>query len=1179
MRKLLTLLLMVFLWTSGMTQVAVTLGARNTQDQQVAQMDKTQLPVSNVNAYDVRQVTKIGTVTADREKDLSVIKNSPIKNTRQEINGTEPITPHPLAPMQGGETIALATLIPSLPYNNTGSTTAYADNYNEVCPYTNTGGRDVVYKYTPATNGLIDITLCGNITNYDTKLYVYDTPTPVTGSAIACNDDYCSNSLTSYISQVTGVPVTGGVTYYIVVDGYSSADYGTYEITVTNGVVYPVPANDECTGATAVAGPFPQTVTGTTLGATIDCPGVLDWNAVWYAITLPYAVNDLTVDWCGTADMGTVGVVYYPTCPVVCGNYVLYTTNTWGICGTVPGATTATTTFLGIPGPTVIYYPAYSIPQMDHVITFNVAPVLCPNPSALNATDRTTTSAKLGWTAGGSESLWNLEVGLPGFTPGAGEYILRGTPTVNSFSATPLSSGTRYDYYVQADCGTNQSSWVGPLGFSTLIECPGGALTELEVCGDSTNNACNNVLPANQTSEPLAIGQTVCGTSYYDGSLRDTDWYTFTLTETTLVTLSAKADFDVAVILVTPCPASVIASSSALSGVTASVSAQLTAGTYYAFVAPQFNSAFACGSANHYYATLTGAPPTIGCGNTNLGLLTPTETSQTFAYAAGDTYYWTFNAVANATYSFSDCGAGEDTYMRIYDNSFTQVAFNDDYGVHCTTETAASLNFVPTVSGLYYVSIAHYSCTNLLNPWNLTYYYTPAPTCLAPTALTATGITTTGASLGWTSSASAWEYQIDVTGFIPAATGIATTNNPTVVTTLTPATTYDFYVRANCSGDYSTWSGPYTFTTACDILPTPFTETVEVGEFSPCWTISGGTYNWGIVSGASGYGVGAQSFRANFYNISDPTPFYLFSPVLDGSTLANPQLEFDYSYATYISEVDQMNVYTSVDGGLNFTLLIEMPGGISGILNTAGVTTSSFVPTLATQWATMTLPIPVGTNMIAFEAISAFGNNLYLDNIKVNEAIATKTLNLTGVLLEGLYAGGGTLNQAKDESGNAVYAPGVADMITVELHNDLNYSIIEYSSAVELSTSGTATVSGITLGGDYFITIRHRNSIETTTATAVSFAGAVISQSFGNPADVYGGNLLLMSDMGYAIFGGDITQDGAVDGGDVTPFDNDQFNFVMGYVDSDVNGDGSVDSGDGTIIDNNQFNFVGTAHP
>jgi hypothetical protein len=70
-----------------------------------------------------------------------------------------------------------------------------------------------------------------------------------------------------------------------------------------------------------------------------------------------------------------------------------------------------------------------------------------------------------------------------------------------------------------------------------------------------------------------------------------------------------------------------------------------------------------------------------------------------------------------------------------------------------------------------------------------------------------------------------------------------------------------------------------------------------------------------------------------------------------------------------------------------------------------------------------------------------------------------------------------------------------------------------------------------------------------------------------------------MYDMGYAIFGGDVTQDGYVDTGDVTVIDNDQFNFTVGYVDSDVNGDGFTDTGDVTIVDNNQFNFVGAILP
>jgi hypothetical protein len=63
-------------------------------------------------------------------------------------------------------------------------------------------------------------------------------------------------------------------------------------------------------------------------------------------------------------------------------------------------------------------------------------------------------------------------------------------------------------------------------------------------------------------------------------------------------------------------------------------------------------------------------------------------------------------------------------------------------------------------------------------------------------------------------------------------------------------------------------------------------------------------------------------------------------------------------------------------------LLISLAGGNSGPLVTATATNDLFVPT-PSQWATKRYLLPVGTNKIKFTAITAFGNNLYLDNIKI----------------------------------------------------------------------------------------------------------------------------------------------------------------------------------------------------
>ncbi len=54
------------------------------------------------------------------------------------------------------------------------------------------------------------------------------------------------------------------------------------------------------------------------------------------------------------------------------------------------------------------------------------------------------------------------------------------------------------------------------------IECPPGARDEGEPCYTDTNGGCNSVPPVWNT---IQCGDTICGTSWFDGSTRDTDWY------------------------------------------------------------------------------------------------------------------------------------------------------------------------------------------------------------------------------------------------------------------------------------------------------------------------------------------------------------------------------------------------------------------------------------------------------------------------------------------------------------------------------------------------------------------------------------------------------------------------------------------------------------------------------
>jgi len=120
--------------------------------------------------------------------------------------------------------------------------------------------------------------------------------------------------------------------------------------------------------------------------------------------------------------------------------------------------------------------------------------------------------------------------------------------------------------------------------------------------------------------------------------------------------------------------------------------------------------------------------------------------------------------------------------------------------------------------------------------------------------------------------------------------------------------------------------------------------------------------------------------------------------------------------------------------------------------------------------------------------------------------------------------------------------------------------------------------------GTYYIVVKHRNSIETWSKSGgeILTQGSPMNYDFTSAqSQAYGNNLkqLDTSPLRFAIYSGDVNQDGVVDGSDGAIVDNDAYNFVTGYVNSDVNGDDVVDGSDGAIIDNNAFNFVGKITP
>lgn len=194
------------------------------------------------------------------------------------------------------------------------------------------------------------------------------------------------------------------------------------------------------------------------------------------------------------------------------------------------------------------------------------------------------------------------------------------------------------------------------------------------------------------------------------------------------------------------------------------------------------------------------------------------------------------------------------------------------------------------------------------------------------------------------------------------------------------------------------------------------------------------------------------------------------------------------------------------------------------------------------------------------------------------QGLQEKVLNLT-VLLEGLYQGPG-MNKAKNEAGDQF--PGeIADQIQVELREaEAPYELTAGPFLVFLDIVGNAQFTlPPEISSDYFIVIKHRNSIETWSSGPVSFSNASTDYNFSDAATrAWGGNLKPAGDV-FLIFAGDVNQDGVVDSADMTVVDNDAQGFATGYLLSDVNGDGVTDSADMTLLDNNAANFVSRMTP
>lgn len=115
-----------------------------------------------------------------------------------------------------------------------------------------------------------------------------------------------------------------------------------------------------------------------------------------------------------------------------------------------------------------------------------------------------------------------------------------------------------------------------------------------------------------------------------------------------------------------------------------------------------------------------------------------------------------------------------------------------------------------------------------------------APSCPRPSAITTTNTTNTSITISWTTGgATNWLVGYRTAGSTGPLTIVPAGTNPFTISSLSPSTSYDIYVKDSCgAADVSDWEGPYTESTDCGVAIAPWSE-----NFNGATWVSGANFD------------------------------------------------------------------------------------------------------------------------------------------------------------------------------------------------------------------------------------------------------------------------------------------------------------------------------------------------
>lgn len=334
---------------------------------------------------------------------------------------------------------------------------------------------------------------------------------------------------------------------------------------------------------------------------------------------------------------------------------------------------------------------------------------------------------------------------------------------------------------------------------------------------------------------------------------------------------------------------------------------------------------------------------------------------------------------------FSDMSAG-DKRINFFAMTNTTATGNDlEIGTMASPGDRSSYVAIDTVTvtnsmGQFFVELTtangyngthEFVAFRHIGPTFRTYYiddfnYEQIPLCNPPlqTSLGVSGVGVSTANGFWASGSDGDATIIEwgATGFTPgASSGIGRDTvggnvDTYTMTGMAAQTTYDFYIADSCSGNgLSPWVGPFTFTTACNVLLAPYLEDFDGptwvasgnnagNSLDPCWSSDPDVSNGGepfkwiprSTGPTSGNGPLNDLTGGNFMYVeasgsSAGDSAFLYTPLINVSTLSAPALYFwqhRFYTTTSTTGLADMRIDVTNDFGASWSTVYNTSGNL-----------------------------------------------------------------------------------------------------------------------------------------------------------------------------------------------------------------------------------------------------------